>query len=89
MVRRNELCLEKKMRMNLNVSMQARNCYEYYKKRKDVEMIDVYAGPEMMEEEDDSKQEAEDSKEKDSKEKTDFNETNDQEYPKNYQSPSE
>ena len=52
-------------------------------------MIDVYAGPEMMEEEDDSKQEAEDSKEKDSKEKTDFNETNDQEYPKNYQSPSE
>ena len=40
---------------------------EYYKKRKDVEMIDVYAGPEMMEEEDDSKQEAEDSKEKDSK----------------------
>lgn len=62
---------------------------EYYKKRKDVEMIDVYAGPEMMEEEDDSKQEAEDSKEKDFKDMMDSNETKNQEYPKNYQSPSE
>ena len=58
------------------------------KKRKDVEMIDVYAGPEMMEEED-SKQETEDSKEKDSKDMTDSNEAKNQEYPKNYQSPSE
>jgi hypothetical protein len=43
----------------------------------------------MMEEEDDSKQETEDSKEKDSKDMTDSNETKDQEYPKNYQSLSE
>ena len=54
-----------------------------FRRKNEDEFKCVYAGPEMMEEEDDSKQETEDSKEKDS------NETENQEYPKNYQSPSE